>query len=217
MIPRKNGSPPKKTVAGKVLRNQTRRAAQDEVHQTAAAKLAEHQRELHDQLQTQGLEKFSEEGEGKEGKEGKGWKKFQSYKGEAGLPGDVEKLRVSGGFFLLRNYASIPLSRYMLIARRRPSSCPFTVSRSLSTSIRSRMRAKTTREIAHTYASTSKHLGSWLARKKIQCGVPQMLSVYELTPISSLSRTPTQPLFALLYSDPQMVIVSTASASRSPI
>ncbi|KAJ7168138.1 FACT complex subunit SPT16 [Mycena crocata] len=94
VIPRKNGSPPKKTVAGKVLRNQTRRT-QDEVHQTAAARLAEHQRELHDKLQTQGLEKFSEEGEGKEGKEGKGWKKFQSYKGEGGLPGgDVEKLRI---------------------------------------------------------------------------------------------------------------------------
>ncbi|KAJ7261402.1 FACT complex subunit SPT16 [Mycena haematopus] len=93
VIPRKNGSPPKKTVAGKVLRNQTRRT-QDEVHQTAAAKLTEHQRELHDALQAAGLEKFSEEGEGKEGKEGKGWKKFQSYKGEAGLPAEVEKLRI---------------------------------------------------------------------------------------------------------------------------
>ncbi|KAJ7445773.1 FACT complex subunit SPT16 [Mycena galericulata] len=93
VAPRKSGSPSKKTVAGKVLRNQ-RRATQDEVHQTAAAKLAEHQRELHHQLQVQGLEKFSEEGEGKEGKEGKGWKKFQSYKGEAGLPTDVEKLRI---------------------------------------------------------------------------------------------------------------------------
>ncbi|KAJ6500436.1 FACT complex subunit SPT16 [Mycena sanguinolenta] len=92
-IPRKNGSPQKKTVAGKVLRNQTRRT-QDDVHQTAAAKLAEHQRELHDALQAAGLEKFSEEGEGKEGKEGKGWKKFQSYKGEAGLPAEVEKLRI---------------------------------------------------------------------------------------------------------------------------
>ncbi|KAJ7286043.1 FACT complex subunit SPT16 [Mycena rebaudengoi] len=94
VIPRKNGSPAKKTVAGKVLRNQGRRGAQDEVHQTAAAKLAEHQRELHDQLQVQGLEKFSEEGGGTGGKEGKGWKKFQSYKGEAGLPTDVDKLRV---------------------------------------------------------------------------------------------------------------------------
>ncbi|KAJ7929292.1 FACT complex subunit SPT16 [Mycena leptocephala] len=81
VIPRnKNGSPPKKTVAGKVLRNQTRRT-QDEVHQTAAAKLAEHQRELHDQLQAAGVEKYSEEGEGKEGKEGKGWKKFRVTRG----------------------------------------------------------------------------------------------------------------------------------------
>ncbi|KAJ7632236.1 FACT complex subunit SPT16 [Roridomyces roridus] len=93
VAPRKNGSPSKATVAGKVLRNQ-RRATQDEVHQTAAAKLAEHQRELHHQLQAQGLEKFSEEGEGKEGKEGKGWKKFQSYKGEGGLPADVDDLRI---------------------------------------------------------------------------------------------------------------------------
>ncbi|KAJ7236734.1 FACT complex subunit SPT16 [Mycena haematopus] len=83
VIPRKNGSPPKKTVAGKVLRNQTRRT-QDEVHQTAAAKLTEHQRELHDALQAAGLENFRR----------KGWKKFQSYKGEAGLPAEVEKLRI---------------------------------------------------------------------------------------------------------------------------
>ncbi|KAF7338622.1 FACT complex subunit SPT16 [Mycena venus] len=93
VMPHKNGSPPKKTVAGKVLRNQTRRT-QDEVHQTAAAKLAEHQRELHDKLQSAGLDKYSDEGEGKESKEGKGWKKFQSYKGEGGLPGEVEKLRI---------------------------------------------------------------------------------------------------------------------------
>lgn len=92
---RANRSPPKKTVAGKVLRNQTRRAAQDEVHLTAAAKLAEHQRELHEKLQAEGLEKFSEDGGGTGGKEGKGWKKFQSYKGEAGLPVEVERLRVS--------------------------------------------------------------------------------------------------------------------------
>ncbi|CAK5279482.1 unnamed protein product [Mycena citricolor] len=93
VAPRPKGSPQKKTVAGKVLRNQTRRT-QDEVHQTAAAKLAEHQRELHAALQNAGIDKFSEEGEGKEGKEGKGWKKFQSYKGEGGLPNEVERLRI---------------------------------------------------------------------------------------------------------------------------
>ncbi|KAF8228962.1 FACT complex subunit SPT16 [Tricholoma matsutake] len=94
VLPRSNGSPPKKTVGGKVLRNQTRRAVQDEVHMTAAAKLAEHQRELREKLQADGLLKYSEDGGGTGGKEGKGWKKFQSYKGEGGLPAEVEKLRI---------------------------------------------------------------------------------------------------------------------------
>ncbi|KAJ7074321.1 FACT complex subunit SPT16 [Mycena amicta] len=89
-IPR---SPVKKTAGGKQLRNQPRRT-QDEVHQSAATKLAEHQRELHHELQTRGLAKFSEGGGAQEGKEGKGWKKFQSYKGEGGLPTEVERLRI---------------------------------------------------------------------------------------------------------------------------
>ncbi|KAK2467068.1 hypothetical protein APHAL10511_001326 [Amanita phalloides] len=90
-----NGLPPKqKTIAGKVLRNQTRRAAQDEVHLTAVARLVEHQREVHEKLQAEGLQKYSEDGVGTSGKEGKGWKKFQSYKGEVGLPVEVEKLRI---------------------------------------------------------------------------------------------------------------------------
>lgn len=90
-VSRKNGSPPKKTVAGKVLRNNRRN---DEAHVTVSAKLAEHQQELHGQLQAQGLEKYSEGGGGASGKEGKGWKKFQSYKGEGALPPDVDRLRV---------------------------------------------------------------------------------------------------------------------------
>jgi nucleosome binding factor SPN SPT16 subunit len=90
-----NNSPMKhKTVAGKVLRNKTRSAAQEEVVVTAAAKLAEHQAELHEQLQIEGLAKYSEEGGGGGGKEGKGWKRFQSYKGEVALPKEVESLRV---------------------------------------------------------------------------------------------------------------------------
>ncbi|KAK7043799.1 FACT complex subunit spt16 [Paramarasmius palmivorus] len=92
--PRANGTPAKKTAGTKVLRT-NRRAAADEVHQTAAAKLAEHQKELHEKLQAEGLAKFSEEGKGTSGKEGKGWKKFQSYKGEGALPPDVDKLRAS--------------------------------------------------------------------------------------------------------------------------
>lgn len=131
VIPRKNGSPPKKTVAGKVLRNQTRRT-QDEVHQTATAKLAEHQRELHKQLQVRGLEKFSEEGAGKEGKEGKGWKKFQSYKGEAGLPVDVDRLRVSP---MRMSMIIMPtfFRRYTSIAKTNLLFCLSMASRSLST------------------------------------------------------------------------------------
>ncbi|KAL0947324.1 hypothetical protein HGRIS_013443 [Hohenbuehelia grisea] len=95
VLPKANGSPIKHKVAGgKVLRTQTRRTTRDDVHQTAAAKLAEHQRELHTQLQEAGLAKYSETGGGTGGKEGKGWKKFQSYKGEGALPHEVERLRI---------------------------------------------------------------------------------------------------------------------------
>ena len=130
VAPFKNGTPIKpKTVGGKVLRNQTRRAVQDDVHQTALVKLIEHQRELHQILQSQGLAKFSEDGGGSGGKEGKGWKKFQSYKGEGALPSEIEKLRV--GLFLtfswLRSNWTIDL-RWPQSANRRTSNpwlcCP---------------------------------------------------------------------------------------------
>ncbi|KAH7889938.1 FACT complex subunit SPT16 [Phlebopus sp. FC_14] len=90
-----NGSPVKnKTVGGKVLRNKTRSAAQEEVLMTTAAKIKEHQAELHANLQAEGLAKYSEDG-GRHGeKEGKGWKRFQSYKGEGALPKEVEALRI---------------------------------------------------------------------------------------------------------------------------
>ncbi|EKM82850.1 hypothetical protein AGABI1DRAFT_53374 [Agaricus bisporus var. burnettii JB137-S8] len=91
---RANGSPAKKTAGTKILRGQTRRAAQDEVHQTAAAKLLDHQKELHDKLQDEGLRRYSEDGVGTGVREGKTWKKFQSYKGEAALPQDVDRLRI---------------------------------------------------------------------------------------------------------------------------
>jgi nucleosome binding factor SPN SPT16 subunit len=98
--PNGNASPMKnKTAGGKVLRNKTRGAAQEEAMQSTSAKIAEHQKELHQQLQEQGLARYSEEGDGANGKEGKSWKKFQSYKGEAGLPKEVEGLRVRRDFF----------------------------------------------------------------------------------------------------------------------
>ena len=90
-----NGSPLKnKTAGGKVLRSKTRSAAQEELIQTTAHKIADHQHDLHGRLQTEGIEKYSESGVGAAGKEGKTWKRFQSYKGEAGLPREVEHLRV---------------------------------------------------------------------------------------------------------------------------
>ena len=93
--PTHNGSPAKtKSVGGKQLRNQNRRAVQDEVHQSQLAKLIEHQKELATRLQEQGIAKFSENGAAVGGKEGKGWKKFQSYKGEFALPPEIERLRV---------------------------------------------------------------------------------------------------------------------------
>lgn len=93
-----NGGPSlskNKTAGGKVLRNKTRSAAQEEMLQTTVAKITEHQRELHQHLQAGGLERYSEGGGGLAGKEGKTWKRFQSYKGEAGLPREVESMRVS--------------------------------------------------------------------------------------------------------------------------
>lgn len=90
-----NPSPLKnKTAGGKVLRNKTRNAGHEEATQSVGAKIADHQRELHAQLHKNGLTKFSESGSGAGGKEGQGWKKFQSYKGELGLPKEVESLRV---------------------------------------------------------------------------------------------------------------------------
>lgn len=83
-----------KVVGGKVLRNKTRSSAQEDVVMTTAARIADHQRELHAQRQRDGLAKYSEGGQGLGNKEGKGWKRFQSYKGEAGLPREVENLRV---------------------------------------------------------------------------------------------------------------------------
>ncbi|VDC07164.1 unnamed protein product [Peniophora sp. CBMAI 1063] len=90
-----NPSPAKnKTAGGKVLRNKTRSAAQAEIVQSAAQKIAEHQKELHEKIQAEGLEKWTESGTRAGGNEGKTFKKFQSYKGEAALPKDTENLRI---------------------------------------------------------------------------------------------------------------------------
>ena len=115
-----NVSPMKnKTAGGKVLRNKTRSATQEEA-MSAGAKIAEHQKELHNQLQEQGLARYSEEGDGANGKEGKAWKKFQSYKGEAGLPKEVETQRVRRDF-LTRVTTLIPFRFSWTVNLRRSS------------------------------------------------------------------------------------------------
>jgi nucleosome binding factor SPN SPT16 subunit len=103
------GSPVKHKTAGqKVLRGKAK-SGQDEAQQSASAKLAEHQRELHEVRQRDGLAKYSKEGGGGAGKEGKTWKRFQSYKGEAGLPPEIEDLRV-------RDFSLIPPCDYSLVS-----------------------------------------------------------------------------------------------------
>ena len=127
-----NPSPSKhKTAGGKVLRNKTRHAGQEEAAHSTATKIAEHQKELHAQLHKNGLAKYSEGGSGAGGKEGQGWKKFQSYKGELGLPKEVESLRVRRTIF--RSHGKPDFSfRFSLIEKRRPLSCRFMASLYLS-------------------------------------------------------------------------------------
>ena len=117
-----HGSPAKnKVVGGKVLRNKTRSSAQEDVITTTAARIAEHQKELHAARQRDGLAKYSEEGQGAGNKEGKGWKKFQSYKGEAGLPKEVENLRVSVVFCwpYPSRWSKATTHRYLSIVKRK--------------------------------------------------------------------------------------------------
>lgn len=83
-----------KTAGSKVLRNKTRSAAQSEVATSVAARIADHQRQLHLQLQEEGMKKYADGGKGGGGNEGKGWKRFVSYKGEGGLPKEAEMLRI---------------------------------------------------------------------------------------------------------------------------
>lgn len=169
--PLTNGSSPmkNKTAGGKVLRNKTRSAAQQEVLQTAAAKIHEHQRELHEQLQANGLAKYSEEGDGTTGKEGKSWKRFQSYKGEAALPKETESLRVRPFYVAIVLWTSADLQcRYLSTARRKPSSCLFMDLLCRSTSIRSRTSARTRRASSHSFVSTFKPPVNSPERRKIR-------------------------------------------------
>jgi hypothetical protein len=163
-----NVSPAKnKTAGGKVLRNKTRSAAQEELLQSTAAKIGEHQRELHQKLQSEGLARFSEGGGGLAGKEGKTWKRFTSYKGEAALPKEIENMRVWILGLLLRICTDIN-DRSLSIEKHRPSSSLYMDSRYRSTLTPSRTLAKTMRENSLSCGSTSRLLDNWQARKRIR-------------------------------------------------
>ncbi|KDQ13142.1 hypothetical protein BOTBODRAFT_66895 [Botryobasidium botryosum FD-172 SS1] len=84
-----------KVAGSKVLRAKTRQQFLDpDAALSTAAKIAEHQKELHAQRQEEGIARFAGEGGGELEERGKGWKRFVSYKGEAGLPREVEGLRI---------------------------------------------------------------------------------------------------------------------------
>ena len=103
----KNGkpSPANKVVGNKVLRGKTRGAASEDALEVQA-KLAQHQKTLHQQRHQDGLARWAGEEGDLNGKEGKAWKKFQSYKGDGALPQEVEDLRVRpctlclGGYYV---------------------------------------------------------------------------------------------------------------------
>ena len=122
-----SGSPAKnKVVGGKVLRSKTRSAAQEDLVVTTSVRIAEHQKELHEQRHRDGLAKYAEDGVGLNNKEGKGWKRFQSYKGEAGLPKEVESMRVRGSLMTPKFIWLIFGCRFLLTGRLRRLFCLYT-------------------------------------------------------------------------------------------
>ncbi|KAF8303076.1 FACT complex subunit SPT16 [Clavulina sp. PMI_390] len=82
-------------VGSKVLRGKTRQQLLDpDASKTVSAKIAEHQKELFAQRQEEGIAKYAGEDAGADEDRGKAWKRFQAYKGEMGLPKEVESLRI---------------------------------------------------------------------------------------------------------------------------
>lgn len=72
-----------------------------EMDLSAQQQLKEHQKQLHEQRQERGLERFAEGGDGKGGEEKKVWKRYESYKKEDQLPKQVANFRVSCAPYLL--------------------------------------------------------------------------------------------------------------------
>ncbi|KAG8680215.1 FACT complex subunit spt16, partial [Ceratobasidium sp. 395] len=92
---KKNASPNGKMVGSKVLRTKTRQQFLDnDTSASTLARITAHQRELHAQRLADGLERFADDEGGDGGKERKTWKRFQSYKFDAGLPKEVDSMRI---------------------------------------------------------------------------------------------------------------------------
>ena len=164
--PKANGhaSPTKhKVVGGKILRNKTRNAGVEEAFNA----IVEHQKELHAQRQRDGIARYSEAGAGANTKEGKTWKRFQSYKGEAGLPKEAERNRVSGFIDLGVSLRAHAVPRSMSTEKMPASSVLSTALLCHSISIQSRMLARMTKETSPFFGSTSKVPGSLRERRKI--------------------------------------------------
>jgi hypothetical protein len=163
---RAQGEPNGKVVGSKVLRAKTRQQFQDpDAAVTTAAKIAEHQKELHAQRQEDGIARYAGEDTEAGEERGKGWKRFLSYKGETALPKEVENMRVSGApahpFGLL-----IPPPRFTSIEKIKRLYSRSMVSQSPSTSTPSRMSANQMRASIHIFASISRLRDSWLGRRR---------------------------------------------------
>ncbi|KDN52765.1 putative SPT16-general chromatin factor [Tilletiaria anomala UBC 951] len=78
------------TRGGKVLRSR----GGDSKIENVDNRIRDHQRELAQQKQEEGLARFAEDGAGEEKQNGKVWKKFESYKREDRLPSKTQDLKI---------------------------------------------------------------------------------------------------------------------------
>jgi Xaa-Pro aminopeptidase len=100
--PKKKAEPANVTAGGKVLRNKSRKDAMDA---TTANKIREHQRDLAQQKQEDGLARFADADGADGGQAGKTFKKFESYKRIVDFPSKTQDLRVSDAMRAVRHFS----------------------------------------------------------------------------------------------------------------
>lgn len=212
-----NPSPTKhKTAGGKVLRNKTRSAAHEDLVQSASAKISDHQREIHQRLMAEGLARFSEGGGGLAGKEGKTWKRFQSYKGEVGLPKEVENLRVS--FLLLNCYRGANHWWQIFVDRKAHTIILPIHGFAVPFHINTIKNASKNDEGEFTFLRINFQTPGQLAGKKedtVSCWITN-LSVLSQCGVYSLSKIPMRHSSVRSRIDHPTVTVSMPSANKSP-